>query len=95
MINRVSLGVVSLLATATVALAESGYMQKLRDLSFDMSLMREYPVAWTTSGSAVPILSKVKIVPNIPKVNGQIFLKQELATAGWDVTYRLTLNQTP
>ena len=68
----------------------SGYQQKLRDLSFDMSLMREYPVEWQTTGSAVPILSKIKMLPNIPKVNGQLFLKNALATPAWSVSYRLS-----
>lgn len=69
-------------------------MQKLRDLSFDMSVMHEYPSAWTTSGSAVPILSKVKLVPSIPLVNGQLFIKDQLKTPAWDVSYRLKLNQS-
>jgi len=46
MIRRVTNGVVCLLSTVTIALADSGYMYKLRDLSFDMSLMREYPTNW-------------------------------------------------
>jgi len=52
----------------------SGYMQKLRDYSFDMAVMREYPQLWKTSGSAVPIMSKAMVVPKIPKANGQLFL---------------------
>lgn len=89
------------MATASVTLAQqgsnnpsAGYMQKLRDLSFDMSVMHEYPTTWTTQGSAVPILSKVKVVPAIPKVNGQLFMKDQLKTPAWDVSYRLVLNQS-
>jgi len=92
MIRRVTNGVVCLLTTAAIALADSGYMYKLREFSFDMNLMREYPSGWQTSGSAVPILSKVKLLPSIPNVNGQLFMKKELATAAWDVTYRFILN---
>ena len=75
--------------------AESGYMMKLRDLSFDMKVMREYPVTWSTTGSAVPIMSKVKVVPAIPKVNGQLFLKQELATPAWEVAFRMSYEELP
>ena len=39
-----------------------------------MSLKHEYPQSWSTSGAAVPILSKTKIVPSIPNTNGQLFL---------------------
>jgi len=52
------------------AAADSGYMQKLRDITWDMGLMHEYPMTWVTTGTAVPILSKTKVVPAIPNVNG-------------------------
>ena len=57
-------------ATAGNADPHSGYFQKLRDLSFDMRMMHEYPVAWQTTGTAIPLMSKTKLVPAIPKVNG-------------------------
>ena len=63
-------------------------------MSFDMGTMHEYPVAWDTFNSAVPIMSKVKVVPNIPRASGQIFLKKELATPAWDVTYQVSLDQS-
>ena len=58
-----------------------------------MSLMREYPVAWQTNGSAVPIMSKVKLLPSIPKANGQLFLKNPLKTPAWSVSFRMSFNQ--
>ena len=67
-------------------------MQNLKDISFDMGLMREYPSEWSTTGVAIPIMSKVKVVPGIGNVNGQIFMKDELVTAAWDVAYRLEID---
>ena len=72
----------------------SGYMQNLKDLSFDMGLMREYPTEWSTTGVAIPIQSKVKIVPEIPNVNGQIFMKNELVTAAWDIAFRMEIDMS-
>ena len=72
----------------------SGYMQNLKDLSFDMGLMREYPSEWSTTGVAIPIMSKVKVVPEIPNVNGQIFMKNELVTAAWDVAFRMEIDMS-
>ena len=70
MISRVTLSLLSLLGCIEVAQADSGYLQKLKDFSFDMGMMHEYPVAWDTHNSAVPILSKVKVLPNIARSNG-------------------------
>ena len=58
-----------------------------------MGLMREYPIAWQTTGVAVPILSKVKVLPRIPQANGQLFLKSELVTPSWDASLQLRLTQ--
>jgi len=95
-VNRViwttTLAAIYGLLSSTTA-ADSGYMQKLRDITWDMGLMHEYPMTWVTTGTAVPILSKTKVVPAIPNVNGQLFLKQELTTPAWDVSYRLKLEQ--
>ena len=70
-------------------------MQKLRSFSFDMDLMREYPQGWKTSGTAVPIMTKLKVIPNLPQVNGQAFLAKELATPAWDVTFKLRVDEAP
>ena len=83
-----------LFAVLTTAQAGSGYMQNLKDLSFDMGLMREYPSEWSTTGVAIPIMSKVKVVPEIPNVNGQIFMKNELVTAAWDVAFRMEIDMS-
>ena len=74
--------------------SSSGYMQNLKDISFDMGLMREYPSEWSTTGVAIPIMSKTKIVPEIPSVNGQIFMKNELVTAAWDVAFRMQIDMS-
>ena len=57
-----------------------------------MGVMREYPISWNTYGSAVPIASKIKILPLLPEANGQLFLKQELQTPAWDITYAIKLS---
>ncbi len=81
MVSRVTLKTILLAFTTWSNLdlcqagSDSGYMQKLKHLTWDMGLMHEYPMEWATTGTAVPILSKTMIVPSIPKVNGQIFLK--------------------
>lgn len=67
MIKRVTLTLLSIIGAKA---AESGYIQKLRDLTFDMNLQHEYPTAWETYGTAVPIMSKTKIIPKIPMSNG-------------------------
>ncbi len=79
MVSRVTLKTI-LLAVTSLDICQagsdsSGYMQKLKHLTWDMGLMHEYPMEWATTGTAVPILSKTMIVPSIPKTNGQIFLK--------------------
>jgi len=73
---------------------ESGYLQKIRDLSFDMQMMHEYPAEWNTFNSAVPIMSKVKVIPALPTQSGQFFTKKPLATPAWDVTYQVAIEQT-
>ena len=60
------------------------YMQKLAKFSFDMNTMNEYPSNYETSGSAVPLKSKVKIVPNIPLVQGKLFANERLDTLQWE-----------
>ena len=34
-------------------------------------------------------------MPEIPNVNGQIFLKNELVTAAWDVAFRMEIDMSP
>ena len=79
--NMVSRVILSSFVFASLALvgrggskdSDTGYMQKLRDFSFDMGTMREYPANWNAMGTAIPIMSKVKLVPEIPHVSGQFF----------------------
>ena len=97
-ISRVTLAMLSMLGVMgqekTEKRPESGYLQKLRDYSFDMGMMHEYPINWETYSSAVPIMSKVKVLPNIPNSSGQFFLKKELETPAWDVTYQIGIEQS-
>ena len=69
------LSLLGLILNVSGAPGDSGYLQKIRDLSFDMQMMHEYPAAWNTWNSAVPILSKIKVLPALPKQSGQLFLK--------------------
>ena len=57
-----------------------------------MAMMHEYPSHWNSWNSAVPILSKVKLVPNLPNQSGQLFLRRELETPAWEVTYQIGLD---
>ena len=91
MIKSVTLALLAAFGVGQSAESTSGYVQRLKDLSFDMNLQHEYPINWETYGTAVPILSKVKVLPHIPQSNGQIFLKQELATTSWDATFQIGL----
>ena len=74
--------------------SDTGYMKKLGDFSFDMGTMREYPANWNAMGTAIPIMSKVKLVPEIPNVTGQFFLAQELVTPAWDVIYKFSMAES-
>ena len=56
-----SLALVLTLIQGTVAY----YKDKL-PMSFDMNTMNEYPTDFVSQGSAVPLSSKVKIIPEIP-----------------------------
>ena len=47
-----------------VNLAFAYYTQKL-PLSFDMNTMNEYPSEFMTYGAAVPLKSKVRILPTL------------------------------
>ena len=58
-----------------------------------MQMMHEYPAAWNSYNSAVPLLSKVKLVPALPNQSGQFFMKKELETPAWDVTYQIAIEQ--
>ena len=90
---RSSRVIVFLLSLVHANTSTSGYYQKLDDLSFDMSMAHEYPQSWVTTGSAVPLLSKVKILPLAAQLNGQAFLKSKLQTPSWEISYRMRLNQ--
>ena len=64
------------------------YKDKL-PMSFDMNTMNEYPSAFFSQGSAVPLKSKVKVVPGIPKAQGGIFLKEKLETLVWETQFKV------
>ena len=83
-----------LIVQVSGAPSESGYLQKIRHFSFDMQMMHEYPNAWNSYNSAVPILSKVKVVPALQNQSGQFFMKKELETPAWDVTYQVGIEQS-
>ena len=68
------------------------YRQKL-PMSFDMNTMNEYPSAFTTQGTAVPLMSKVKIVPGIPQVQGSIFLTEKVETIVWEAQFKMKFDQ--
>ena len=93
-ISRVTLLLSLLDVTWGTASENSGYFQKIRDFSFDMQMMHEYPERWYSYNSAVPLLSKVKVLPAIPESNGQLFLKQQLETPAWDVTYQVGIERS-
>jgi hypothetical protein len=67
-----TLGVV---ATMLCGVAHGRHTQVIEKFSFDMEA-QEYPRAYETTGVAVPLLSRVKIVPTIPNVAGQIFTQE-------------------
>ena len=58
-------------------------------------MMREYPSSWTTTGTAVPILTKLKVLPQQPNMNGQVFMNKELATPAWDANFRIAVEEDP
>lgn len=68
------------------------YMQKLAMFSFDMNTMNEYPVNYETSGTAVPLKNKVKIVPKLPDVQGKIFAKEKLETLQWETQFKIAVD---
>ena len=66
---------------------------KMKELSFDMAALGQYPQAWTSYGSAVPLKSKVKVTPpTITDVAGQIFLDNALETPAWEAEIKFMVN---
>lgn len=68
----------AIVAVPGQAQSESGYSHKLDDLSFDVSTIKDSGKAWVTTNSAVPLVSKIKILPQAAQLNGQMFLKSKL-----------------
>ena len=58
-------------------------------MSFDMNTMNEYPQAFNSQGSAVPLKSKVKVVPGITNVQGSIYLEEKLETLVWETQFKV------
>ena len=73
---RLIFGVVAIVLMGT---AEGRHTQVIEKFSFDMDA-QEYPRAFESTGVAVPLLSRVKILPKIPNVAGQIFTQEVSVT---------------
>ena len=69
-------------------LAFAYYKEKL-PMSFDMNTMNEYPTDWETAGTAVPLKSKVKILPSLQNTSGRIFASEKLDTLQWEATFKM------
>jgi len=68
------------------------YKQTLKDFSFDLNTMNEYPAGYMTEGVAVPLKNKVKIVPKLPNVAGKFFSDKKLGTTEWEVQYKVKID---
>jgi hypothetical protein len=62
----------SMLAFAANKVEARDHTQVIEKFSFDMDEM-VYPKGYDTYGVAVSLATRVKLVPNIPEVSGQIF----------------------
>ena len=64
----------------------------MKDLSFDMPALQQYPSAWNTYGASIPIKNIVKLTPPlVPNVNGGFFLKEHLLTPAWEADFRIVV----
>ena len=91
--NKLKFNVVSILsAFFLLDTALAYYKQTLKDFSFDMNTMNEYPASYMTDGVAVPLKNKVKIVPKLPNVAGKFFSDKKLGTTEWEVQYKLKVD---
>lgn len=78
-----------LLSITTLVYAQ----QKLKEYSFDMATMQQYPSGWNGFGSAVPLKTKVKITPDkVPDRAGQFFMRKPLETGVWEMNIKVLLN---
>ena len=57
-----------------------------------MNTMNEYPSNYETTGTAVPLKNKVKIVPKIANVQGNIFAIDKLDTLQWETQFKIKVN---